>query len=81
MARNENNRVTLERTGRTPVIDVAMHDILAETQVARLEASPVTLLDKKAIFIHSAEQNGRPMENADPGATGTPVREQLTQLT
>jgi len=63
MARNENNRVTLERTGRTPVIDVAMQDILAETQVARLEASPVTLVDKKAIFIHSAEQNGRPMEN------------------
>ena len=45
MARNENNRVTLERTGRTPVIDVAMQDILAETQAAQLEASPVTLVE------------------------------------
>ena len=42
MARNENNRVTHERTGQTLVIDAAMQEILAETQAGWLEASPVT---------------------------------------
>jgi len=74
-------RTTQERTGRTPIIDAAMQDIWAETQAAQLVASPVTLVDEKAIFLHNAEQNERPMENEEQGPTGTPVREQPTQYT
>ena len=43
--KNEINRVTHEKTGRTPVIDAAMQYILIETQAALLEASPVTRVD------------------------------------
>jgi len=45
MARNKNNHVTHERTKQTPVIDAAIQDILAETKAAKLEATPVTLVD------------------------------------
>ena len=43
--KTKTNRVSHERTGRTPVTDAAMQDILVETQAARLRASPETPVD------------------------------------